>query len=273
MNKNKFETLPYVLWPLETIEDLKLEDNPLSESEKQLSKRDLDTLRDYFKQRSCMSIFVSHAVVDYEPYQLAKLADFLEAKPEVYDVLLCEQDLSGNIDDFMDKNVPISDVVFFLGTNKSVFNSVDCAHELELSNKYKVPILSMKGNDVSWADMISIGLQQEPGINYSPQEFERVCEQLYEYVNQFHKEHQLYKIKKLEETEETIAIPTTIDWDTFIGILEDIVESDRLRQFHESKKNEIVGFLTQLKNGSIDDANFIMQISQLYSQWIMMRQI
>ena len=95
-----------------------------------------------------MSIFVSHAVVDYEPYKLASLADYLETKPEVYDVLLCEQDLSGNIDEFMDKNVPISDIIFFLGTNKSIFNSVDCANELEISRKYEVPVLSLKGTDV-----------------------------------------------------------------------------------------------------------------------------
>ena len=67
----------------------------------------------------------------------AALGEYLEAKPEVYDVLLCEQDLSGNIDEFMDQNVPISDVIFFLGTNKSVFNSVDCAHELNSRKNIK----------------------------------------------------------------------------------------------------------------------------------------
>jgi len=118
--------------------------------------------------------------------------------------------------------------------------------------------------------MMSIGLKQEPGIDYSPQEFERVCEQIYEYVKQFHKEHPLYKIKKVEEAEEIVIVPITIDWDTFLGILEGIVESDRLRQFHESKKNEIGNLVSQLKNGSIDDANFMMQMSQLFTQWIMM---
>jgi len=273
LNKNKFETLPYILWPLETLEDLKLEDNQLSDSEKQLVKRDLNTLRDYFKQRSCMSIFVSHAVVDYEPYHLANLANYLEAKSEVYDVLLCEQDLSGNIDEFMDKNVPISDIVFFLGTNKSVFNSVDCAHELELSRKYKIPILSMKGTDVSWVDITSINLKQDPGIDYNPQEFLKVCEQIYENIKQFHKDHPLYKIKKVEEADVSTTLPTTINWNTYMGLLEEIVESDRLRQFHESKKNEIVTLISQLKSGSINDAYFMMQVSQLYSQWLMMREI
>ncbi len=57
-----------------------------------------------------------------------------------------------------------------------------------------------------------------------------------------------------------------------MGLLEEIVESDRLRQFHESKKNEIGNLISQLKSGAIDDANFMMQISQLYSQYLMMRQ-
>jgi hypothetical protein len=273
LRKNKFDELPYVLWPLDVLETFLFEDNPLSEEEKQMVKRDMDTLRDYLKQRASMAIFVSHAVIDYEAYQLAALGEYLEAKPEVYDVLLCEQDLSGNIDDFMDQNVPISDVVFFLGTNKSVFNSVDCTHELELSEKHKVPVLPMKGTDVSWEDINSVGLSQPPGIVYDPQDFERVCEQIYEYVKQFYAQNRIFKVKRKEEIEITIALPTEIDWDIFIGMVEKILESDRLRQFHANKKNELAGLISQLKSGTIDDANFIMQISQLYSQWLMMQQI
>ncbi|MFX1499909.1 MAG: leucine-rich repeat domain-containing protein, partial [Promethearchaeota archaeon] len=271
LKSNKFKTLPYMLWPLETLENFDIEDNPLSEEEKQIIKRDMDTLRDYLKQRASMAIFISHAVVDYEPYKLAALGEYLENKPEVYDVLLCEQDLSGNIDDFMDQNVPISDVVFFLGTNKSVFNSVDCVHELELSRKYCVPVLPMKGTDVSWQDITTTGLSQHPGIEYNPQEFERLCEQIYEYVKKLYVEQRIFKIKKVEEKETTIMVPTEIDWDTFINMLEEILDSDRIRQFHSSRKNDLANLITNLKSGTLDDANFMMQFSQLYAQWLMMQ--
>ncbi len=82
-NKNKFEMFPYVLWPVETLTQLELKENPLSGLEQSFTDRDLDFLRDYFKQRSSVAIFVSHAVIDFEPYRLADLADYLEAKKEV----------------------------------------------------------------------------------------------------------------------------------------------------------------------------------------------
>ena len=101
-----------------------------------------------------------------------------------------------------------------------------------------------------------MGFSQPPGIEYTPQEFEKVCEKIYEYVKQFYSQHRLFKVKKIDVEEETIAVPTEINWDNFIGSLEKIVESDRLRQFHTSKKKELAKPLIQLKNGALDDANF-----------------
>ena len=207
-----------------------------------------------------------------------------------YDVLLCEQDLSGNIDKFMDENVPISDVVFFLGTNKSVFNSLDCAHELDLSKKHQVAVFPMKGIDVTWEDMNSIGLSQDPGIECAPDEFERVCEQLYDYVKTFYNEHPgLFKVKKSiveekiikakEEIDEKAAIANKRDeeipviiskdfnWDAFMALLEYIVESEDLKMFHETKEKEITTIIEKLKSGSLSDADFLVQISQLYTMW------
>ncbi len=265
------------------LEDLNLEGNPLSDSEKELVDRGLDTLRDYFKQRAAMAIFVSHAVIDYGPYRLADMADYLESKPEVYDVFLCEQDLSGNIDQFMDENVPISDVVFFLGTNKSVFNSPDCAHELELSEKHKVPVYPMRGTDVTWSDMNSIGLSQDPGMDYTPQNFENVCEQLYEHIKKFYKEYPgLFKVKKsvveeklakdkkiqeekvakFKKMDEEIAaiLPKDFSWEAFMAVLEYLVDSEDLKNFHKSKEREIINLVKNLKNGSLSDADFLAEV-------------
>jgi hypothetical protein len=275
---NKLETLPYELWPLETLEKLDLTNNPLSDFEQSLINRDIDTLRDYFHQRSSMSIFVSHAVIDYEPYKLAALGEYLEAKPEVYKVYLCEQDLSGNIDKFMDDNVPISDMVTFLGTQKSVFNSPDCAHELELSEKYQVPVYSMKGTDVSWPDMVTTGLPENPGLFYDLADFQKVWEQIYTYVQKFDQERSgVYKIKSPELLEEfqPSAMKETVqdlDWDQFYQMLEQIAESDDLRTFHKQHSTALANIVKQLQDGTFDDSNFMVQVFQLYVQWAQMKE-
>ena len=61
-----------------------------------------------------------------------------------------------------------------------------------------------------------------------------------------------------------------VDWDTFKGLLDDIVESENLRKFHASKKVEIANLLNQLKSGDIDDGAFMSQISQLYAMFLAM---
>ncbi|TFH29925.1 MAG: leucine-rich repeat domain-containing protein [Promethearchaeota archaeon] len=278
LKENKLKNLPYVLWPLKTLETLELDDNPLSEFEHSLIDRDIDTLRDYFHQRSSMAIFVSHAVIDYEPYRLADLGEYLAAKPEIYKVFLCEQDLSGNIDDFMDKNVPISDIVFFLGSKKSVFNSPDCAHELELSKNHTISVFPMKGGDVSWEDMNSIGLYDDPGIIFNPDNFQEMCEQLYENVKKFDQDHSdLYKIKTTELQEE--FAPTAmkksaqvLEWENFYQILEKTVESEDLRIFHKQHTNSLANIVKQLKDGSVNDGDFMVQVLQLYVQWSQTRE-
>jgi len=274
LTKNNFTSLPYGLWPLKTLTELKLENNSLGDDEKPLIERDLDTLRDYLKQRSCVSIFISHAVIDYENYQLEDLGKYLESQPEVYDVMLCEQDLSGNIDDFMDKNVPISDLVFFLGTQKSVFNSVDCSHELELCRKYDVPILPLRGNDVTWDDFTSIGLSSSTGIDYDTEHFTNLCEKIYTQVKDFHEKNKLFKVKKVDIAEKTLEIQKSLsfEWKDFLTILEGIIESDNLKIFHKNNINIITNLLEGLKSSNIDEKTFLLQISQLFSSWLMTRE-
>jgi Leucine-rich repeat (LRR) protein len=280
LERNQLTQLPYMLWPVTSLKTLNLERNPLSDQERDLVARGVDYLRDYFKQRAAMAIFVSHAVIDYEPYQLAKFGEWLEQKPEVYKVYLCEQDLSGNIDDFMDKNVPISDVIFFLGTQKSVFKSPDCAHELELSAKYQVPVYPMKGSDVSWDDMGTKGLTKSPGVDYPTQPPIDVWEEIYGYVKEFHAQHQgLYKIKSTEQPsgatpkEKTLKFVTelaqkALTQETFLALWDHFIHSELFTEFYKAKGTELDYYLNEVQKKATSKSEFFMKIVMTFQMWV-----
>ena len=102
----------------------------------------------------------------------------------------------------MDEFVPKSQLTLFFATKKSVFNSPDCKHEIELSQAQNLPIIPIKGEDVSWSDLSAIGLDRQLGFEYDPSKFEEFCNKLYQYIVDF--KHQIDLIDKIDTEIETL---------------------------------------------------------------------
>ena len=117
------------------------------------------------KRKAPLNAFLSHAVVDYETYYIKEMADTLGETKEINKGFYCEQDMRGNIDDWMDEVVPISDIFIFLATKKSVFNSPDCAREIRLANEYGLYLVPIRTDEVTWADIAQINLP-DSGFDY-----------------------------------------------------------------------------------------------------------
>ncbi|NGX49832.1 MAG: hypothetical protein K940chlam5_01436, partial [Candidatus Anoxychlamydiales bacterium] len=140
---------------------------------------------DYLKSKLAINIFISHAVIDFETYRIKDLAEFLEQKDEVYRVYYCEEDLVGNIDWFMKEVIPSCNLVLFLGTAKSIHNSVECLYELELARKHYKHIIPIKGIDISWKDMRDIGLSREIGLEFDMNDLHKFSQELYQFICKF----------------------------------------------------------------------------------------
>ena len=79
-------------------------------------------------------------------------------------------------------------LILFIATNKSVFNSPDCANELQLADKFSIPVIPLKGRDVDWPDLAEKNLSRELGLEYDIDNFNLFCENLYKYIENFKKE-------------------------------------------------------------------------------------
>ncbi|MFX1257921.1 MAG: leucine-rich repeat domain-containing protein [Promethearchaeota archaeon] len=225
LSNNQIIYIPYSVYKLNNLIDFTIENNPLEKNDKIISKKTLPEIKQYSKKKVSINVFISHAVADFEPYRIKELSEFLEAQLEINKSFYCERDLGGNIDEFMDENIPKSQLVLFVATPTST-DSKDCQYELKLAREYDVEIIPLKSTELDWSDLNKIGLSRELGIefNFSDREkFAELCENLYDYIKQLKRQIDLHdkekgkidkltiglklierKIEKITETMETL---------------------------------------------------------------------
>ena len=188
LSYNQLSEIPTQLWGLKELTKLHLSNNPLNDEDKNISQKVPDLIRKYLRKKATIKVFISHAVIDFEPYRIGELVDYLEKQNEISQVFFCEEDLAGNIDEWMLDAVQKCQLLLFIGTNKSVFNSVDCDNELQLADKFSIPVIPLKGKDVDWPDLAERNLSRELGLEYDTENFEDFCKNLYKYVENFKRE-------------------------------------------------------------------------------------
>jgi len=135
-------------------------------------------------KRKGIRVFISHAVEDFNSYRVAEIAKYLEKRKEVSHVYYCEEDLSGNIDDWMRKTVPRCQLLIFISTERSL-NSDDCINEISLARKHNIEITPVLGVNSKWEDLDKVNINRELGREYNPMEFEKFCKDLYFYILKF----------------------------------------------------------------------------------------
>ncbi len=188
LSGNKFTEIPTQLWSLTELTELNLDNNPFSDEEKNIITKVPDLILKYLKKKATIRVFISHAVIDFEPYRIGALVEYLEKQKEISQVFFCEEDLAGNIDEWMLDAVQKCQLILFIGTNKSVFHSVDCANELQLADKFSIPVIPLKGKDVDWPDLAEKNLSRELGLEYDTDNFEEFCSDVYKYIENFKRE-------------------------------------------------------------------------------------
>lgn len=199
LSNNKFTNIPTELWALKELSELNLTNNPLEAEEMTISQKVPDLILKYLRKKATIRVFISHAVVDFEPYHIEELVEYLGNQNEISEVYFCEADLAGNIDEWMLDTVQKCQLVLFIATRKSVFDSVDCANELQLADKFHIPVIPIKGDDVNWPDLAEKNLSRELGLEFDKDNISDFCEDLYKYIVNFKREIDLMGKKEREK--------------------------------------------------------------------------
>ena len=265
LSGNQLTKLPNFLWRLKKLRRLMFYDNPWEDEWIELSKNTLQVLQNYWRKRDTISIFISHAWIDQDIYQVCNLEDYLEKQDEINEVFICEEDLVGDIQKFMNEKVPQSQLLIFIGTKNSI-KSEDCLHELALAVNHRIEIVPIKGADLQWAALNKLSLTKDgktlfdlgekKGFEYDGEDFEGFCVQLYEYIRQFKQEINLYDPEKAQIDKEKINIKS---------VLLNFIESN---QFHDFLVNNIERFeklYDDLSNNLITPLDYYFKIGKIFS--------
>ncbi len=184
INDNQFHSIPTSIWKLKNLNSLILRKNPWDDETSELINRDLQFILEYCRKKANIHIFFSHTVEDFNRFKLQDLINFLESQSEIYEVLYCERDLTGNIDQFMRENIPKSNLLLFFATKKSVFDSKDCQTEIKFARENDIEIIPVRTDEVNWDDLNNVGLKRELGKDYNTN-LDYFGDELYKYIKNF----------------------------------------------------------------------------------------
>jgi len=155
-------------------------------------------IRRHSIQAKKFRIFISHAVKDVENYRIVELAEYLESRKEISHVYYCEEDLIGNIDDWMRKTVPRCQLLIFFSTENSL-KSKDCDNEIKIARKHGIQISPVLGVNLKWEDLEELNIDRELGERFDPMEFMSFCEKIYNYVLKYKEDIEKDSLEKKKD--------------------------------------------------------------------------
>jgi len=245
--------LPSSFWNLKNLNYLNLNGNQWEGEWKEIAKRDVPAILEFCRQRATINVFISHTVNEFSLYKIKDLAEYLEHQPEINQVYFCEEDLKGNIDAWMEETVLKSQLLLFVGTQQSIFNSRDCSNELFLARKHNIEVTPIKGVNASWEDLTKVGLSRQLGFEFKENEFEKLCADLYKYICDFKRERDLVA-KGQDEVEKNkleimALVNESLTSDVYSNISpENLSKLNEIKQKYKSKKITFEDFLLELIN-------------------------
>ena len=143
-------------------------------------------VRQKLKQRG-VRVFISHAVKDFDEYQIKRLAKYLQRQKGVFKVEYCEEGMVGNIDDWMETRVPRSQLLIIFFTENSAV-STDCIKELKLAFRHNITIMPILGNSMSWEQLkekakeLEINISRDFGMEFNSENLKSFNKSVYDYV-------------------------------------------------------------------------------------------
>lgn len=258
IHDNKFSQLPLWLWRLKKLEYFYLinDKNPWQAEWREVITRDLNEIKEFCREKDTLKVFISHAVIDFDTHKIKELSDFLEAQEIIYQAYYCEEDLRGNIDEFMNLVIPQCQVLIFIGTKQSIYNSIDCMHELELARKYGLTIIPVKGRDIEWSDFETVALNID-GFEFLEEDFNAYCKEIQNKLNQIHDEI---------EQKGNLNITLNQNMEEIQSILSDYIESHQFEELYRNAQNEFESFKLVLEDPKTDAIDVFYKLASIISQ-------
>jgi len=259
LEENQLKKLPGSLWQLKNLRVLGFEKNPWEGEWKQKVSRDIPSLLQYCRKIADINVFITYATSDYEDgvYSIMEITHNLASRKEIHSVYHRMQNLGKKEDFHHFMKETISNCQFFLlfATKKSL-QSEDCKHELALARSNNIKIIPILGKDLDWNDakIQKMELHREYGLTFKDYTLLGLCDEIYDYIHKYKREHNVFEREKEEIEEQLLNIKNTINNFFESHKFEEILQKNLSKfkvLFQELEENRILLHEFYLKFGSI----------------------
>jgi hypothetical protein len=257
LNNNSFENLPYHIWEMDSLKDIKLDGNPLTPEELEVAENDTESIMKYCRQRASIQIMLVSTEADAANHRISEIIEFLEKQSEVFGVI------PGDISD-----LDSTDMILFLATAGTI-GTQECLQILENGKELGISIVPLKGLDIDWGGLATIGMSRELGIEFAPDDFEGFCQSVYDYIKLLKTKHNIFKDKSglvRKKAGEEVAAGT---FEAFKEILTRILHSESIEGFfnmYQAYLKPKYDGIKQTKSAGLKD--LIQTLGMLYSGYM-----
>ncbi|MFX1363299.1 MAG: hypothetical protein ACFE9Y_00090 [Promethearchaeota archaeon] len=258
ISNNQLKNLPYFIYTMESLNELDVKENQFSEEEQEISQRDTSAILEYCRQRASIAVMLIYKEKDAEAHRISDLTAFLEEKSEIFATFPP-----------IEANLNATDLVLFLATAGSI-NSPDMVQILKSAKSQGIEVIPLKGLDVGWGDLATVDLSRELGHEFTPDDFDGFCENVYSYIQQLKRSHNIFKDKSIIlKKEEAVAVSDPAGFGTFKAELDRIIHMPEMKEFFEQNKPSLTGICNNLQSAKIGgEGLFLTQLSGLFMGFI-----
>ncbi len=146
---------------------------------------------------------------------------------------------------------------------------------LKSGKQQGIETVPLKGLDVNWGDLAVVNLSRELGHEYTPNDFEGFCENVYSYVQQLKRSHNIFKDKTiLLQKKEEVKVGGPTSFGTFKTELNRIFHASEMKEFFEKNKAALTSICNNLKNAKGgSEGLFLTQLSGYFIGFMQQKEI
>ena len=262
ISNNHISILPYFIWTMKSLKKFKVIGNPLSEVEQEIAQRDTNAILDYCRQRASIAVMLIYAEDDAEAHRISELLEYLESKSEIFAILPP-----------IESNLSATDLILFLATASSI-NSPNMVQILKNAKSQGIEAIPLKGLDVGWADLAVVDLSRELGHEFTPNDFAGFCENIYSYIQQLKRSHNIFKDKTNILTKEAMAeVGDPTSFGTFKAELNRIIHLSDMKEFFDKNQAALTSICNNLQSAKVGrEGLFLTQLSGYFMGFMQQKQ-
>ncbi|MFX0010970.1 MAG: leucine-rich repeat domain-containing protein, partial [Candidatus Hermodarchaeota archaeon] len=254
IRNNNLTKLPSIFWKMQNLELLDIEENPWRDDWKPISEMNLKEQLDFCKKRELINIILLITPEEEGFYRISELVSFILSREEISNIasintfnLIDPSNWSNILKDFQ--------LALFFASQNSLFKSGRIKEILNLVKEQYIQVIPIKGSDVSWGELAEVGLSRELGIEFTENNFEEFCDNLYRYICEF--KHAVDLIDKEEGTYDKSILEFKI-------LFKEFVNSEQFRNLVLQNIEAISSIKAMYENGELSYIDYIEKLGAIF---------